>query len=1027
MLNFVKYSCLITIFIFAFIPQSSLAQLDEFKDNFEDGSLDTTWNETTHNLWYSNSEEIYTLTEQNGVLQIDYERTTQSGSTFTLDLPEPVDVSDNPRIKISIKSDIPFTLSLFTFFQLNPPLTKSVVQEISGGGEWHTYIFILDEESSENQTLKRVNFYFDHTYDGNKSGTVLFDNLSISGTIIEAINIQASTIDGNTIQLDWNSSEPDATSIYKIYRSTEKGFNPGTETFITNTGLNSFQNTGLQNYTIYYYRILPVDTLGIEQILSEEIRQETYTIGLLPSVEVEDISSNEYRKYEKTELMVSLDDVVYDNPYNPEDIDLRANFISPSDDTTSIFGFYDNYLNRDQWKVRFAPTETGTWSYEVYVIDTPGISEAASGTFEAIESEHPGYVQISDENPNYLQYSEGDFLYPMAVYYPWNVTEIGLNRLQNYGVDFFGYWNGTYDNAGNGGGNRLIESMDSGLGRYDQNKSARIDQLIEWAEARDMKMMLAIWAHPFVRDGAPGWDPIHWSPYNPYQEIITASEFYTDSLAWTYQKKNFRYVVSRWGYSRALGIWEIMNEMHGTTGYVENPQGGRDWADKAHDYLKELDPYDRPTTASFGGTDAWNNYNVKADMPNRHYYEGQGYPRPFNDNVWDGLYNVVEVYKSLKKTENRPAFLGEAGYTTMFSEAGSDDYLMEFHNALWAGLTNGIASTPFWWDFTTNSIFTNSVMEQYGILKKFTDPLNLSHIQAEQSTLIVSGSEAYAMSTDTMAFGWFWSYEYEDISKLDVRLKGLPTHSYTISWYNTWTGDTIAEEQVVSIEEMLTTNSPEVDLNRQDITFHIQQSENGMDAHSLKFMFYEMIAPITGEPQVVYYFAVYVTDENGRLVDLSGQDIDLIVDGEGTLDQTSVTTDGGYAMFSYAPEGGTSEPFTITASSEGLASAVINESIVTSNEQDEEIEIPGRFDLQQNYPNPFNPSTVISYQLSMNSDVTLEVFDVAGRKVATLVNQKKAAGSYETIFNASGLSSGVYFYKLKSGNFEQIKKMVLVK
>jgi hypothetical protein len=89
--------------------------------------------------------------------------------------------------------------------------------------------------------------------------------------------------------------------------------------------------------------------------------------------------------------------------------------------------------------------------------------------------------------------------------------------------------------------------------------------------------------------------------------------------------------------------------------------------------------------------------------------------------------------------------------------------------------------------------------------------------------------------------------------------------------------------------------------------------------------------------------------------------------------------------------------------------------------------LPASFALSQNYPNPFNPSTVISYQLPIGSQISLKVYDVLGREVATLVNERKAAGSYTATFDASKFSSGVYFYKLQAGNFVQTKKMLLVK
>jgi hypothetical protein len=89
--------------------------------------------------------------------------------------------------------------------------------------------------------------------------------------------------------------------------------------------------------------------------------------------------------------------------------------------------------------------------------------------------------------------------------------------------------------------------------------------------------------------------------------------------------------------------------------------------------------------------------------------------------------------------------------------------------------------------------------------------------------------------------------------------------------------------------------------------------------------------------------------------------------------------------------------------------------------------LPSKFYLEQNYPNPFNPSTVISYQLPVTSDVTLKVYDILGREVATLVDEMKSAGSCEVKFDASKLSSGIYFYKIQAGSYTETRKLVLMK
>ena len=90
---------------------------------------------------------------------------------------------------------------------------------------------------------------------------------------------------------------------------------------------------------------------------------------------------------------------------------------------------------------------------------------------------------------------------------------------------------------------------------------------------------------------------------------------------------------------------------------------------------------------------------------------------------------------------------------------------------------------------------------------------------------------------------------------------------------------------------------------------------------------------------------------------------------------------------------------------------------------------PIEFLLQQNYPNPFNPSTSIQYAISSKQFVTLKVYDLLGREVATLVNEEKPSGTYNAQFtiNDVQLSSGIYFYKLQAGEFVESKKMILLK
>lgn len=108
----------------------------------------------------------------------------------------------------------------------------------------------------------------------------------------------------------------------------------------------------------------------------------------------------------------------------------------------------------------------------------------------------------------------------------------------------------------------------------------------------------------------------------------------------------------------------------------------------------------------------------------------------------------------------------------------------------------------------------------------------------------------------------------------------------------------------------------------------------------------------------------------------------------------------------------------------GSTSAVINvtgvdESLIDFNPKD--------YKLFNNYPNPFNPSTKIRYAVPQSAFTTLKVYSITGKEVAVLVNEQKTPGVYEVKFDGAELSSGVYFYKLQSGSFSDVKKMILTK
>ena len=158
--------------------------------------------------------------------------------------------------------------------------------------------------------------------------------------------------------------------------------------------------------------------------------------------------------------------------------------------------------------------------------------------------------------------------------------------------------------------------------------------------------------------------------------------------------------------------------------------------------------------------------------------------------------------------------------------------------------------------------------------------------------------------------------------------------------------------------------------------------------------------------------------------------------------QSSVSNGGWQTIGSIHGHGTTSEKQSYSFKDENLSSGKYlyrlkqidyDGSFEYSNTIEVEITAPLEFSLEQNYPNPFNPTTKISYSIPVNSFVQLKIYDLLGGEVAILVNEEKQAGVYEVEFNAQQimnnkqLTSGIYFYQLRSGFFIQTKKLVLVK
>ena len=172
-----------------------------------------------------------------------------------------------------------------------------------------------------------------------------------------------------------------------------------------------------------------------------------------------------------------------------------------------------------------------------------------------------------------------------------------------------------------------------------------------------------------------------------------------------------------------------------------------------------------------------------------------------------------------------------------------------------------------------------------------------------------------------------------------------------------------------------------------------------------------------------------------RAVDwIPGTNALAIVGGPSAAGMSATSTDGGTTWTQQTLPSGVQRLYVVQFLNPGLGWAAGNAGAILKwtgspivGVSDNAPFVPEGFSLNQNYPNPFNPSTTIAYAIPQSTTVTLKVYDMLGREVATLVQADQVAGSYTVRFDGSSLSSGIYYYKLQAGSFTSTKSLTLVK
>jgi len=506
--------------------------------------------------------------------------------------------------------------------------------------------------------------------------------------------------------------------------------------------------------------------------------------------------------YDKFEAKLTIK-ATFVNPFDPEDIDISATFTSPSGKRWNIPAFY-NYTFGTMWKLRFSPDELGIWKYQVKVRDKSGEAVSAEKSFKTIRSKFKGPVRIA-QNKRYLEYKNGSPFFGVGLWYNGRVTKENLDELKGKGVNFISNFI------------TPLETMGTGVGRYDQDICMRIDELFELCEEREILISLNLWFHSFLSETVWGGSNIRWHT-NPYQQITSAKEFFRSSAAWKYQEKLYRYFIARWGYSRSLAIWFIVDEINGTDGWVsgDSVMAGQ-WTKNVHAFFKANDPYNHPTTGTRSGglKEFFHDGYQTTDIAAREIYEAQGFPITKSGTVDSAVthplrlsyLNYANQIKTIWDGYGKPVIIGETGWDHTFFEPGMPGYVAMHHNVLWVSLATGSAMTPFWWAFSgklNDVIVSNQLLS----IRKFTDNLPMSTFSGLSRIIVkIPDGDGFIPESDNVIYGWVVN-PTTDVAGDPVTLSGIKDGKYKLRIFHTWRGEFIKEMEVIASSGSVTFSVP---------------------------------------------------------------------------------------------------------------------------------------------------------------------------------------------------------------------------
>jgi hypothetical protein len=430
----------------------------------------------------------------------------------------------------------------------------------------------------------------------------------------------------------------------------------------------------------------------------------------------------------------------FDNPYDPDDVALDAEFIRPDGKTDRVPGYFDLPLKRGPdgefqgfakpvWRVRYTPIMPGTYRYRVTVRDRSGSKQSPLAEFTCADASFGGFVRVSKKQPFAYELDDG------TPYLPIGMNVFDMARLgAPFPADREAKLAAQIRHLADAKGTFIRLRMDSwwlsiegkpdtalghlGPGLYNQRVCDEIDQLMALCEERDIKVMLCLYnANGMVNGSVRKGGPTEWR--RPYAFFLKDNGgpcedrfgFWTDPTARKWVRMKLRYSVARWGASPSLMCWEFWNELVFDKKVATEQVA---WHAEMGKYLRGIDPWRHPITNSLMSKDLENQSPMwelpEMDIVQVHSYRGTELP----------VY-MDHIVRTAHEHWRKPFFFGEYGIIHEDRSQGRYPYDpdgVHMHNGLWAPTMAGSAPGAFW--FVSGYIEKQKLYGRYTVVADWT-------------------------------------------------------------------------------------------------------------------------------------------------------------------------------------------------------------------------------------------------------------------------------------------------------------------